>query len=35
MTTIDREAVADFTGFCDRFVVRSPAQLRLPVVPLR
>jgi len=32
---IDREAVADFTGFCDGFAVGSMARFRLSVAALR
>jgi len=35
MTAIDREAVADFTGFGDRFEVGFPELMRHPFVPLR
>jgi len=35
MTAIDRETVADFTGFCDCFAVGYPVQPRIPVVALR
>jgi len=34
MTAIDREAVADFTGFSDRLEVGFPELMRHPFVPL-